>query len=1350
MNVAVPKITAYDNPNTILYKYAKFYNQPASYLVIVKNPETGEKKYEIMDDYVRRELVSGNNLLTIYNSLKIDNAKIDIDMLKRSVIVVSGVLSGEISSELTSAILANFRELDNYLSIPSISPNPDIKDLEVMLNDANKKYIFDLTMDTKRGEDIENMQRDFITTKESNPFLLKTPVNINSAVFMFKPKLVGRTDDISSRFGFYIYDSIVLSQHVPYAQYNTIDGNQYPKIYKSDRLDAEPRYNNIASPKDQSQRSNVIYLTLWLGNPDDDFFTAAKETFHIVTLSLETGQLSVNIPFNIRGTQTENERLSAERIQAAIPTLILGEKDEVKVRADTRFIPIYRPYQVGAQLRVPASDVPVRILETGISYPNVQFEMIEYLFLHLCLLNKSFSPNIYSEESMKPFPLKKRMELHYRPAYSDIAEATTPVIENYISNSATLSFTLSVRRTGIGESIEIESGDGTTNISSLQDGYNYIHINITKAESRDVVFEFLRIIEPILLIYWDYQMNKREDILGVYNYLVPENEIMRDIKRGVKLTKESQRSLTRVGKLRGSTSELQENFPEVFGGRYSIRCQGKQPLAIRSIEEAEAWTNQTFSHAGEVKKRQYIPFPPAPQETMFYVVCPNDLYPYPGVKRNNTGHNEDKYPFVPCCFASDQIAKKQSKYNQYYKGAAKPSKEKTQERLKRNALLEPGRIGALPPSIEQLLKQYSDDVGQINRLGVPRSHSSFLHAVLYAVQDVDYLMRTTAAAKEEYVRKMRKYIAETIRPEVMKQELYDMTDESIRKELINPEIPMDPNLFYRALEELYEINIFTFGIEGKSNEDPGMILIPRNKYFHTRPQRFHRKTVIIYKHMGSEVTGLKFHQCDLVIDRKKSKKKGTKESYFYIEEDEDTIIFDVSMTEICSNALEAAMNTITWMMPSLDAYYNMYNIVDFGSMINNTAISQYVDSNGKARAFTFPYRGYNVCMMTIPTQPLNVPHSNLFPSAPLEIALSLFQEPTAIIRGTGRLSQSIIGIWFKIVGVEHGIYVRVDVTNTVPSLIESTLRLPEGPPDPLGTENKSMVERLGFLRKQLSFVLQFVKWVFDVGRMILQSQGINEDKEYAKRFFEVLVTSDAGGMSADIIYDFSNIPNNLLPNVRTIEEATEYISRTVPLMIKKENGIDKIVMYSEDFRKKMESEMEVYLMNTLGQNIIIPNELNSFYVTYKDFTQQSHVEIFTSIEDLEYWIESRISTADTRFIIHTKLDLNMSITIDPYIYKDLKGKIHIIQNTVDGTIGSAARIARTWKIDKVNMGSEIKPLREKDLPNRIIYGISSDGNLIPIYDNTQGSKDYVSVIFYGTNENWASGQGGRYGAILDM
>jgi hypothetical protein len=120
------------------------------------------------------------------------------------------------------------------------------------------------------------------------------------------------------------------------------------------------------------------------------------------------------------------------------------------------------------------------------------------------------------------------------------------------------------------------------------------------------------------------------------------------------------------------------------------------------------------------------------------------------------------------------------------------------------------------------------------RYGLLRSRSSFLHAVLFATtqQEDEYQKVHTQAIAEEMVNDVREMLPAFA--SACMQENPDMTVEEIAEVLGDPNAYLDPLLHYRALEEMFGVNIF-IASPGESKE---LILQPPNfRMFYTRMKR---------------------------------------------------------------------------------------------------------------------------------------------------------------------------------------------------------------------------------------------------------------------------------------------------------------------------------------------------------------------------------------------------------------------------------------------------------------------------------------------------------------------------------
>jgi hypothetical protein len=78
--------------------------------------------------------------------------------------------------------------------------------------------------------------------------------------------------------------------------------------------------------------------------------------------------------------------------------------------------------------------------------------------------------------------------------------------------------------------------------------------------------------------------------------------------------------------------------------------------------------------------------------------------------------------------------------------------------------------------------------------------------------------------------------------------LYDVDIKDIKDNFLVTEF-LDPKLYYRLLEEYFNVNIYVI-----TNK---LVEVPKYTLFHARPVRSYRPTLLIYKHQN---------QCELIIN----------------------------------------------------------------------------------------------------------------------------------------------------------------------------------------------------------------------------------------------------------------------------------------------------------------------------------------------------------------------------------------------------------------------------------------------------------------------------------------------------
>lgn len=197
----------------------------------------------------------------------------------------------------------------------------------------------------------------------------------------------------------------------------------------------------------------------------------------------------------------------------------------------------------------------------------------------------------------------------------------------------------------------------------------------------------------------------------------------------------------------------------------------------------------------------------------------------------NPGPNKDNYPMIPKCQESISdmtIDPVDWSITIHSKERGKTPKDP----LKTLKILDVGRVGPINGSLLQYL-----NVKSMERLGVERSQSSFLHCALYALDsdpsepsDFRYMFNKPGAENHviQVRRELGRYAAACL------QENPDMSVAEIEAELIDHKKFLDPSRHYRAVEEFLGVNIFV----ASADQNKELLLeAPAFKEFYTRSKR---------------------------------------------------------------------------------------------------------------------------------------------------------------------------------------------------------------------------------------------------------------------------------------------------------------------------------------------------------------------------------------------------------------------------------------------------------------------------------------------------------------------------------
>jgi len=674
------------------------------------------------------------------------------------------------------------------------------------------------------------------------------------------------------------------------------------------------------------------------------------------------------------------------------------------------------------------------------------------------------------------------------------------------------------------------------------------------------------------------------------------------------------------------------------------------------------------------QKRSILEYP-YHENTTKYLVCPDDRFPYPAYLEGSN-INGLRYP---CCQSSKPNLEKQ---------VATGSKKT----IATKAFLPVGQQGSLPSDIVQVLS--GAGYNGLNRLGVVTDRNSLIHSILTALKVKKY-MKLANPGKIRYCNEVRKEIADTMSLELYRQEMYNYTSQQIDQVLESGFY--DPYLVYRGLEEHFDINIYTFRNKRYTNKYITEFELPRHKIFHTRPIRKYRPCVLIYKTDGTDEDTILDPQCELIID-----------------EDGDGL-FGKEMVKYLHNIIiPGSKETYMWTIENGSLYgnVNVQLYTDFLQLFQLEPLYQCIDKVGKMRGIIVKLpNGTNFTIFVHPSQPENLKSKDFTTHPKLDIkeALKIFGEPEE----WSVVNDNITGLWFKNLGIRMGVFVPTIGGHKLPKNAEITNFTA-----PVSPEDDEISNRVLKLRRDVEIIKEIAIWVYSLSGLSMRD------------FIAKYLRNDEYEGDSSKYYSFNIFPS-LFPVVKNVEKALEYIKlRKTGLVVK-----NKIVCYTELFRTKLAEFLFAYDRTHKGE---IPKNLKSYFLTFRDFQQHPSSNVFTSKQEMNNWLDSKI----TDYEVITSFDEKYAIQQEPFFFKNKDGHIYIIQNNPGNNFESAIHISKSWTKYKIN------ELVETDkLPKYEVHVLTKYGT-IEVYKETEHAS---KILYYGTREQYEDKNVyGLYGSLLQL
>lgn len=922
----------------------------------------------------------------------------------------------------------------------------------------------------------------------------------------------------------------------------------------------------------------------------------------------------------------------------------------------------------------------------------------KYFFSDFVSRDEYMNKLFYIDEYGKPFSMKERLTIHMGTEYK----------------STNVSITMS-------------NGKLQSNIMLIRNGRreymnkskDYLQIKISKSKSETISLLTMEILNRFLTIYaTEWGKGENEAILDWYDlymgdflqsYQLDELDVKKTVERKFD---------EKMNKLNRLKSVLPEIFSQEGSSRNLVTVKTR-PLVINNEDIPKYEKMKIRLKNGKRIPVQMMWYPPFTDNPQFMIVADEADHPYLGLDPNPYD-SKDIYPYVPKTYTSS--GKLEIDENHYVVNILRDkSTSASSNILTSDIIISPDGLGTVGGKIKDILL-----TDNLFRVGMVSSKSSLLHCIIYSLVEDEYL-DMTKEEREDYILEERKRIYDHLLDEdtdlfaeVSKQELYDYYVDDIIEMIGDPDVFLDPALFYRILEEYYDINIFTF--TNSKLKDESFLEIPRNKYFHDRPLKNNgRRNVIIYKHSKIILSRQSFPQCELIVE------DTGYERY--------TIFEDKQILSNFNNIIQQMTSTKVFDMEKKEysnSYSNNFRYEDFFKVKGLYYDSQIIDLYGKMRCLNLGYKDKEYSIFGNLSYPLNIPEYDEPFYAEYEDAISFITDvlgtkfKVSNIRITVNDTKMINGIWFNISNKKSDNYEDMYITLNPVLFLGDNDKILES----YSIEHKRVYsgyqEETYSISQKIHIYSKVVNIMIQVCKLLLIKYG-KSSRKFVNRYMIV---------DPSKTYTLDNIKRkiNIKKENPTFRDYFRYFSRYS--FVEKVDEDYKIVVDSEKAKESISYMLSDFYKDIKNKNNI-PNYFENFYISEEDFTKNESCKIFINENSYIQWINMVNNNLDK--IYEGSLPNDIIMSRDPITYK-IGDLFFILQNVIDFNEKRAMNVLYEWKVNKKNIGYEASRISKDNIPNYISTANITDNNEIEIDDL---ESDYILLQYRFNNEN-------RYAALLAL
>ena len=1211
------------------------------------------------------------------------------------------------SKKLNNEVLRSELPITNgiRLAVKEKYPNVRIEQLNIKkltdnYNQWKREYKYQVKKTKEYATFVANDQE---TLNKETALYCENPVieytTHESSVFFRDTAIVPTIEE-----GIKIFDDCVVTLNIPYIQYNSHENKKYYKIFDN------PKQNIIKTPSiyedyvKKYSRIDTIYLIMVTEDRKVN-----KKNLIEVSYFIDTNKLTF-ISYNKTkksGETTEPSDLH-QYLNVSLPGLDLKDTKDSHISG----------YFDVHNLSVEASSF--------------------YYMLNTDTLLKMY---LYIDESTKAWCNKNDVKIYYKAEEQNKKSPVIVWFDKFIPIVDEKKF----------ETIQTK-----------------VRVKIFKAESMKQLTQFISVFSRLLARYMSVK-SKIEAImrrilgkqsarynLTVDGFKVQASSSTIDSKTSNK--KEKSKSQYKEDIVPNTPlKNLKAKASEFFSRKTGRKIQaGRQPTCIFS-DEVEEWRQYTFTST----PRQVMPYPPILKEdgeyedpltidpyderVKYWFVCPDNKHQYPNLKNLKDGKD-----YLVLCGGKSTLDKKDSLYYKYHTKSAEASKGGKRV-THTNKLLLTGKLGTLSPILENLLNydiSLDEEKKEIRRYGTERSKNGLIHCILTATLNETYIMEKNSKKKEQIAVNVRTKIANTMSPLLFSQELFDLSEEEIKNELLDMDEPFASDRYYRGLEEMFQVNIFVFKPILENQKASNLVKdicieIPRCKSFHIRPYREDRRSIFVYKHFGSESDNSAVAHYEVITHNKIEEKtrskhelvkhgktEETSRSGYENLENNDSISFDFGdeitrIVYLCLSQFSTCF-ILNIKDTTITTRVNTYSKVDWMEVFKKyTIVGQRTDQYGKMRVLGIQFNKTVITVYLPPSQPMNVPYLDELTKIENKLCIEIFGNPSGVVESKG--------LWYPAIDIQYCIFIPTikdselelltpeedNTVNDVEFNIEQ-FRLTdlndqntvEVPMEPINSDTNvihDITEKLKLARKNIIYLTQLIRWLrrleyttdFDLWwstNVVSNSRVTDEVKNDCKVGVRLpVVTNTLQGITS--LYRlwgkfFFNKKINLYPALH-----------------------DKLRLFFKH-EEKLATRVEI-------------KYLNRVYVHESDFVSRPNNLIFIDTQQVEYWIAKKSKNDSSildQITISRQVENDKLFEIYPYIYLNPKNmKMYIIQAVKGGELKRVFNLCYEWNLHLINTGFYTDPI-EEEYPH-IFYSISSTNQLVPTENvNVTEDTDYFEIV----------------------